>query len=96
MTNKEILETLRKEKSYLQENFGLVSIGLFGSYAKGKETPDSDIDVLVELNEPRFDFLAGLQIHLERKLGKPVEVIRKRMGLSERFLRRIERSIHYV
>ena len=96
MTNKEILETLRKEKSYLQENFGLVSIGLFGSYAKGKETPDSDIDVLVELTEPRFNFLAGLQIHLERKLGKPVELIRKRKGLSERFLRRIERSIHYV
>jgi hypothetical protein len=39
---------------------------------------------------------AGLQIHLERKLGKPVELIRKRKGLSERFLRRIERSIHYV
>jgi uncharacterized protein len=96
MTNKEILEILRKEKSYLQENFGLVSIGLFGSYAKGKETPDSDIDVLVELTEPRFNFLAGLQIHLERKLGKPVELIRKRKGLSERFLRRIERSIHYV
>ena len=96
MTNEEILGTLRKEKSYLQENFGLVSIGLFESYAKGKETPDSDIDVLVELNEPRFDFLAGLQFHLERKLGKPVEVIRKRKGLSERFIRRIERDIHYV
>jgi len=96
MTNKEILEILRKEKTYLQENFGLVSIALFGSYAKGEETPDSDIDVLVELYEPRFDFLAGLQIHLERKLGKSVEVIRKRKGLSERFLRRIEKSVHYV
>ncbi|MEA3360905.1 MAG: nucleotidyltransferase domain-containing protein [Thermodesulfobacteriota bacterium] len=96
MPNKEILETLRKEKSYLQENFGLVSIALFGSYAIGKETPDSDIDMLVELTEPRFDFLAGLQIYLERQLGKPVELIRKRKGLSERFLRRIERDIHYV
>jgi len=96
MTDKEILNILRKEKPYLQENFGLLSIGLFGSYAKGMERPDSDIDLLVELTEPRFDFLAGLQIYLESRLGKPVEVIRKRKGLSERFLRRIEKNIHYV
>ena len=56
MTNKKILEILRKEKPYLQEKFGLLSIGLFGSYAKGTESPESDIDVLVELTEPRFDF----------------------------------------
>ena len=96
MTDREILNILRKEKPYLQENFGLLSIGLFGSYAKGMERPDSDIDVLVELTEPRFDFLAGLQIYLESRLGKPVEVVRKRKGLSERFLRRIEKNIHYV
>jgi predicted nucleotidyltransferase len=96
MIDKEILDVLRKGKPYLQENFGLVSIGLFGSYAKGTQRPDSDIDVLVEFTEPRFDFLAGVQIYLEDRLGKPVEVIRKRKGLSERFLRRIEESIHYV
>ena len=96
MTNKEILETLRKEKQYLRENYGLLTIGIFGSYAKGTERPDSDVDVLVELTEPRFDFLAGLQIHLERKLGKPVEVIRKRKGLSGRFLKRIGKSIQYA
>jgi uncharacterized protein len=96
MNDKEILDILRKEKRYLQENFGLLSIGLFGSYAKGKQRPDSDIDVIVELAEPRFDFLAGVQIHLEDRLGKPVEVIRKRRGLSERFLRRVEKDVLYV
>ena len=96
MTNKEILEILRKEKPYLQENFGLLSIGLFGSYAKGTEIPDSDIDVLVELTEPRFDFLAGLQIYLEMRLGKPVEVVRKRKGLSERFIKRIGHTLQYA
>jgi len=96
MTNKEILEILRKEKPYLQENFGLVSIGLFGSYAKGTERPDSDVDVLVELTEPRFDFLAGLQIYLERRLGKPVELVRMRKGLNERFMKRIGHTIQYA
>jgi hypothetical protein len=89
-------EALRQEKPYLKEKFGVLSIGLFGSYAKGTERPESDIDVLVELKEPRFDSLAGLQIYLESKFGKRVEVIRQRKGLSARFLRRIRETIQYA
>jgi len=96
MTNKEILGILRSEKQYLRNKYGLLTIGLFGSYAKETHQPGSDIDFLVELTEPRFDYLAGLQIYLEKRLGKPVELIRKRKTLSERFLRRIEKDIHYV
>ena len=96
MNEKDILNILQKEKRYLQENFGLLSIGLFGSYSKGKQGPDSDIDLLVELSEPRFDFLSGIQLYLEDRMGKRVEVIRKRKDITERFLSRIEKSIHYV
>jgi predicted nucleotidyltransferase len=96
MNDKEILRILRKEKPYLKDNFGLLSIGLFGSYAKGTARPDSDIDMIVELEEPRFDHVAGLKIYLEERLGKPVEVIRKRKGLSERFLRRISDTVQYA
>lgn len=96
MNRKDILDILQKEKRYLQENFGLLSIGLFGSYSKGKQGTDSDIDLLVELSEPRFDYLAGIQIYLEDRIGKRIEVIRKRKDISDQFLRRIEKSIHYV
>ena len=96
MNEKEIIDIIRKEKKYLQENFGLRSIGLFGSYAKGQQESDSDIDMIVELAEPRFDFLAGLQLYLERKLGKPIDLIRKRKNLSARFLSRIEKDVLYV
>jgi len=96
METKDIIELLRDEKRNLRNNFGLISIGLFGSYAKGTEGPESDVDLLVELSEAHFDSLAGLQIYLEKRLGKPVELIRKRKSLSERFLNRIERDIRYV
>ena len=96
MTGRQLVDVLRKEKPYLQEKFNLMSIAVFGSYAKGAERPDSDIDLLVELAEPTFDSLAGLQIYLEKKLGKPVELIRKRNTLSGRFLRSIEKSALYV
>ncbi len=96
MEQQEIINTLKKEKPYLQKQFGLLTIGLFGSYAKGQEQPDSDIDLLVELIEPRFSYLAGLQIYLENKLGQTVDLTRKRKGISEQFLNRIEKDIYYV
>jgi uncharacterized protein len=92
----EIINTIRNDKPYLEKTFGLSSIGIFGSWMKGTRRPDSDIDFLVELKEPSFDFLAGLQIYLEERLKHPIELIRKRKGLSQRFLKRIEQNIHYV
>ena len=92
----EILNIIRQEKPYLKKHFGLLTIGLFGSYAKAKENAESDIDLLVELAEPRFDFLAGLQIYLEHRLGQPIDLIRKRKGMNEHFLKHIEKDIHYV
>ncbi len=89
-TDREILDVLKGEKPYLRREFGLLSVGLFGSYAKGIQEPNSDIDLLAELVQPSFDSLAGLQIYLERRFGRPVELIRKRKGLSERFIRRID------
>ncbi len=96
MTGQEVLYLLRKEKPYLRREFGVLSIGLFGSYAKDTQGPESDVDLLIELIEPRFDFLVGLQMYLENKIGKPVELTRNRPGLSERFLQRITSQIHYA
>ena len=93
MNKKDIISILRKEKPYLHQRFGLLWIGLFGSYSKGHPTKESDIDLLVELSEPRFDQLAGLQIYLEEKLGQPIDLIRKRKGLSRRFQKRIEKDL---
>jgi predicted nucleotidyltransferase len=96
MNEQEILDILRAEKPYLSKKFGLLSIGLFGSFAKGTQGPESDIDLLVEIIEPRFDFLAGIQLHLEKKIGKPVDVVRKRSALGERFLKQVGKTIRYA
>jgi predicted nucleotidyltransferase len=96
MTGQEILNVLRNEKFYLREEFGVISIGLFGSYVKGTQRPESDVDLFVELSEPRFDFLVGIQMHLENKIGKPIELIRKRPGMRDRFLKRIEAQVRYA
>jgi len=96
LSYREILDILRADKAYLSNEFGVINIGLFGSYAKGKQNVDSDIDLLVEFKAPRFDWMAGLQIYLEQKLGRRIEIVRKGKHISHRFQKVIEKDILYV
>jgi len=74
LSHTEIMDVLKNDKAFLRKEFGVINIGLFGSYAKGNQKEDSDIDFLVELQEPRFEWLAGLQIYLETKFGRKIEL----------------------
>ncbi len=60
----------------LREEYGMVSLSVFGSVARGEQTPDSDIDILVEFERPigllRF---VGLRLRLEAILGRPVDLV---------------------
>jgi len=58
-------------------------ISVFGSFARGEETPESDIDLLVELRppdeRPRLGLLwFGLEAELSRLLGREVELVSAR------------------
>jgi len=96
LTTNEILKFLRAEKTFLNRKFGVVDIGLFGSYATGQSHPDSDIDLIVELKEPRFEWIAGLQVYLENKFNRRIELIRKGSYINPRFIKRVEKEIIYV
>lgn len=75
---RQIREKLRRHKPRLAEEYGVRSLGLFGSYARGDQGPRSDIDILVEFNEPigllRY---VHLQNHLEELLGAKVDLVMK-------------------
>ncbi len=74
----------------------MVNIGLFGSFARGQSDRNSDIDLIVELREPRFDFLAGLQVYLENKFSRKVEIVRKGNRINSRFVQRVEKDTIYA
>jgi predicted nucleotidyltransferase len=62
----------------LAKAHGAVSVELFGSAARGEDRPDSDIDVMVELEAGRSLLdLIGLGDDLEAALGRKVDTVSK-------------------
>jgi len=96
LSHTEIIDILKNDMPFLKKEFGVINIGLFGSYAKGIQKTDSDIDLLVELKEPRFEWLAGLQIYLETKFGRKIELIRKGKNVNQRLIQKVERDVIYA
>ncbi len=96
LSKTDIINLIRNEKKFLKSEFGVITIGLFGSYAKDEQNSDSDIDILVELKEPRFDWLAGLQIYMEKKFRRKIELFRKSNLVKSRFIERVEKDIIYA
>jgi hypothetical protein len=71
----EALRILREQQANLHEQYGVKSLALFGSVARNEALPNSDVDLLVEFEQPigLFDFI-GLQQHLESLLGCKVDL----------------------
>jgi hypothetical protein len=91
-----ILKFLSESKPELEHRFGVRRIGLYGSFALGTQTESSDIDILVELEEPSFDSLAGLQLHLEENFERKVDLHRISASIRTPFAKRIEASALYA
>lgn len=75
-TKDDILRILKEEMPRLKERHGISKIGLFGSYSRGEQDADSDIDLLVQIERPIgfFKFVA-IEEYLKEKLGSRVEMV---------------------
>jgi predicted nucleotidyltransferase len=76
MESNTILEFLDKNAEQLKK-YGVKQIGLFGSFATGRNTNNSDIDILVEFKagEKTFDNYMDLKFFLEDKLKRKVDLV---------------------
>lgn len=83
-TQAQVLDFLKTNKPHLQKQYGIQKIGLFGSYAKGTQTPQSDLDIVLEFKEGTDELLEkrlALEAFFSANLGLKVDIAR------ERFLR---------
>jgi uncharacterized protein len=57
-------------------NMGVISLAIFGSVARNEARPDSDVDLLVEIEAPvTFDRYMDVKFYLEDLLNKPVDLV---------------------
>jgi len=77
--NRDIQAILQERKNYLAEKFGVIEIAIFGSYARGEQGKDSDVDLIVDFKEgyKTFDNYMNLKFYLEELFGKKVDLVIK-------------------
>jgi predicted nucleotidyltransferase len=81
----EAIETIRKNKPRLKRDFGVIRIGVFGKLPKSEMIDNRDLNILVELNNSRFDLWKRLKEFLEDSLQQPVNLITNGSALSANF-----------
>lgn len=96
-TKDDILKTLEAHKQELSRH-GICSVGLFGSYLRDEQTPQSDIDLLIDFepDKENFDNYMAAYAIFERLFSRErVEVVTKN-GLSPYIGPRILKEVQYV
>ena len=92
-TLEEITEKLRALKPLLQKEYGVRAIGVFGSFVRGEETPESDLDILVEFERPiGLIKSVDLKLRLSEALGVEVDLVMKsalKPRIGERILQEV-------
>lgn len=77
-----IKQKIAQNKEYLKKTYGVEEIGVFGSFARGDNDENSDIDIAIEINHNKavvgfFEF-ARMERFLEELLGRKVDLVTKR------------------
>lgn len=95
-TKEDILNTLTQNQARLA-SLGVRRIGLFGSFLRGEQRPDSDIDLLVEFKpgQKTFDAFMELSFLLDDLLQRKIELV-TRESLSPYFASYILKEVEYA
>ena len=70
------IDEIKKRIEPVAKDYTLERVYIFGSYARGEATEESDVDILVEgFNDKRFFAFAGLFVDLEEALEKKIDLV---------------------
>ncbi|MCD6578594.1 nucleotidyltransferase family protein [bacterium] len=95
-TLEEIKKILKKELPYLKEKYRIKKIGIFGSYVRGENKKNSDLDLLVEFSQPIGLFKQSeLELYLTKKLNMEIDLVPKK-ALKPFIIQNILREIKYL
>ena len=96
MTNlNDIINILKSNKQRLTDKYGLSFMAIFGSYGRGQQTENSDVDILVDFQRPIGIEFIDLANELEKLLKIKVDLVSKN-GVKPQYLKHIEEDLNYV
>lgn len=96
LKSSEVQQRIRENLAELSREYAVSEIGIFGSYARNEQKPDSDLDILVEFSKP-VGFVSFMQLeqHLQRLLGVKIDLV-TRAALKPHIGARILSEVNYV
>ena len=91
-----ITDMLALYKFYNAKRLGIVKLGLFGSYARGEQTENSDVDVCISLDSPSLYKYAAIRSELESLFRKKVDLVPLSAGMTQEFKNEMDKDVIYV
>jgi len=77
----------------LKQEYNISYIGIFGSYIRGEQKEDSDLDILIEFSKvPDLIEFVGLKQELSEILGMEVDLVMKsalKLGIGKKVLEKV-------
>lgn len=90
-----ILNQLKEIRKDLVSKYPIDSMAVFGSYARGDFSKESDVDILIAFNGKVGSKFISLADELEEILGVKVDLV-SREGIKPKYFRQIEKDLVYV
>ncbi|MBF0537157.1 MAG: nucleotidyltransferase domain-containing protein [Nitrospirae bacterium] len=96
MGNDEIIAALRKYKRQFADQYGIISIGVFGSLARNEMRIDSDVDIVIEMDIPNIIKMSRIRLEIEELLQRHVDIVHYRERMNRLLKERIDSETIYV
>jgi uncharacterized protein len=98
LSKNQILLFLEANKNYFLNNFNVSKVGIFGSYATGKQNDKSDLDIIVEFidgTENLYELKQNIREYIQKNLNLKVDICREKY-IKNIFKDSILKSAYYV
>lgn len=96
LSTSEIIHSLKQFKKRSAAKYGIRTLGIFGSVARGQQDGDSDLDIFVTLDDADFFILEQIKEELEHLFPFQIDVIHFRDSLRESFKQKIQQDAIYI
>ena len=91
-----VLQQLEEYKKNNADKYGILALGIFGSFARNQAVESSDVDIVIKMKTPDPFIVVHIKEELEGQLHMPVDIVRIRENMNRSLKGRIESEAVYV